>query len=109
MEIDPFTALPEGLEFDGSKITGSSDVPVNKFIHVLVDSGEGSLKGFSFELRIYAVGNNGVVEDDPDAPKDGGKKKGCFGSFEITMLSVAALGTAMIAFLLIDKKRRVTK
>ena len=109
MEIDPFTALPEGLEFDGSKITGSSDVPVNKFIHVLVDSGEGSLRGLSFELRIYATGNNGVVEDDPDAPKDGGKKKGCFGSFEITMLSVAALGTAMIAFLLIDKKRRITK
>ena len=106
MEIDPFTALPQGLSFDGNKITGSSSTPVNKFIHVLINNG-GDISGVTFELRIYARGNDGVVEDLP--PEEPAKKKGCFGAMEITLLSTVLLSTAMIGFMLINKKRRVAK
>ena len=97
MEIDPFTPLPEGLSFDGSRISGKSSEPVNKFIHVLVDEGKA---GFSFELRIYAVGNNAVVEGGGSNTK----KKGCGGEIAALASLTALIGLAGVA--LISKKRR---
>ena len=92
--IDPFTPLPEGLEFDGYAITGVCNEPVNKFIHILFQDGDNIVGGLSFELRIYAEANSAI------------KSGGCGGEFEITALSVAVLGIAMIGFILVDKKRK---
>ena len=98
-EIDPFTPLPEGLEFDGSTITGSVDKPVNKFIHILFDNNS----GVSFELRIYATGNNAEV-DRPAA------SKGCGGEVLSTASLIALVGLVGVGFFLISqKKRRVTE
>ena len=97
-EIDPFTPLPEGLEFDGSTITGSVDKPVNKFIHILFDNNS----GVSFELRIYARGN--------DAEVDRPASKGCGGEVLSTASLIALVGLVGVGFLLISqKKRRVTE
>ena len=67
--IDPFTPLPEGLNFDGEKITGQVDEPYNGFIHILfnitLDDDSKQTFGVSFELRLYADGNSGVFEEEP--------------------------------------------
>ena len=96
VSIDPYTPLPEGLEFDGYTISGVSDEPVNKFIHLIFDNGTQKL-GLSFELRIYAVANDGELI---------GGKKGCFGAFEMSMMSMLLLGATSMIILLIDKKRK---
>ena len=98
INIDPFTPLPEGFDFDGSVITGSSNVPVNKFIHVLIGEEE-ELQGVSFELRVYAAP---TTTFDMQA-----KESGCGGSAELTFLSIALLGSLMIGFVLFERKRRV--
>ena len=119
--IDPFTPLPDGLDFDGNKITGSSDVPVNKFIHILFTDGN-TVKGVTFELRIYASQINildmkDVVEEvEPEDNKDNnqggeeqGKKKGCFGGIEVSLLSMTALSIIAIGALFIDRKRKIAR
>ena len=111
--IDPFTPLPEGLEFDGSKITGKTAEPVNKFIHVIVDNG-GAKSGASFELRILASGNNAEIEDLPDdEPVDPtptpSKKKGCGGNIAVTGSFIGLLTIAGIGMMLLSKKRKVTE
>ena len=111
MEIDPFTPLPEGLSFDGEKITGSSEVAVNKFIHVLVKNGN-EVSGISFEIRIFAKEAEVVLEDIPETepevePKP--EKKGCGGMIETTLLSVMALGILAAGMMLISKKRRIAE
>ena len=125
--IDPFTPLPEGLSFDGNKITGSVSEPVNKFIHILIEN-NGTTVGVSFELRILANGNNGVVEGlsddtiDPDDPgsssnpggsstpadpeKSGG---GCGGNIVTTSALIGLIAIAGISALLFSKKRKVTE
>ena len=117
ISIDPFTPLPEGLEFNGNKITGSSDVPVNKFIHVLFTEGN-TVKGVTFELRIYAAKVNvlemaDVVEEvEPDIKpddKEPEKKKGCFGGIEASLLSIATLSIMAAGALFIDRKRKIAK
>ena len=106
MEIDPFTPLPEGLSFDGSKISGVSTQPVNKFIHILIDN-DGTLSGVSFELRIYANGNNGVLEDLPPEPEEEQpKKKGCFGDIASISALMSVFALAGVSALLLNKKRR---
>ena len=71
--VDEFTPLPEGLDFDGEKITGQTDDPYNGFVHLLVkvdlDDNTSVTYGISFELIILANGDNGELEDIP-APVD---------------------------------------
>ena len=100
--IDPFTPLPDGLSFDGQKISGSVNDPVNKFVHILIDNG-GTKSAISFELRIYAYGNTAELGDMAT------KKKGCFGGLEVSLISVATLGLIALGALLINKKRRVAE
>ena len=107
LQIDPFTALPEGLEFDGEKITGISNDPVNKFIHILVVTNNGVVSGMTFELRIYAVGNNGVIEDDKS--DNGGKKKGCGSDIASASALTGMIALLGVAAILLSKKRRVTE
>ena len=104
LQIDPFTPLPEGLEFDGQKISGVSEKPVNKFIHIFIVTPNGQAAGLSFELRIMTVVDNAELEDMPKKAS-----KGCFGAYEITLLSVAMIGILGAGLLLINKKRRVTE
>ena len=139
VSIDEFTPLPDGLRFDGEKISGSTSEPYNGFTHVLVtvelDDNTTEKYGISFELRIYATGNNGEFEEEPEptpvdptptptpvdptpAPADDtpssseqapAKKKGCGGELEISLISIAVLGTIALGALLIERKRRVAK
>ena len=68
--VDAFTPLPEGLDFDGEKITGKVDEAYNGFVHILVDvtldDNSKQTFGTSFELRIYADYNSGVFETPVD-------------------------------------------
>ena len=108
VEIDPFTPLPAGLSFADNHITGNSSKAVNKFVHVLVNltvegSASTTVVGRSFELIILPK-----YAEEPE-PKEPFKKKGCFGGFEVSMLSVSLLGMLFIGGLLIDKKRAIAK
>ena len=106
--IDDFTPLPEGLSFDGQKITGVSEQPVNKFIHVLIKTANGAMGGSSFELRIYASGNEGELEDDPNPHKDA-SSKGCFGDIASVGALATILALAGVGIILLGKKRKVTE
>ena len=103
IEIDPFTPLPEGIELNGNVISGVSEAPVNKFVHILFTGPNGPVAGVSFELRIYAAANDGEIGDAK------GGKKGCFGSFEMTIASVALLGLTSVGLLLIDRKKKIAE
>ena len=146
VSIDEFTPLPDGLSFDGEKISGSTSEPYNGFTHVLVtvelDDNTTEKYGISFELRIYATGNNGEFEEEPEpTPVDPAtpdssspvtpssstpaapdasepassseaapaKKKGCGGELEMSLISIAVLGTIALGALLIERKRRTAK
>ena len=147
VSIDEFTPLPDGLSFDGEKISGSTSEPYNGFTHVLVtvelDDNTTEKYGISFELRIYATGNNGEFEEEPEpTPVDPvtpdssapvtpsssapvtpdasepasssseaapAKKKGCGGELEMSLISIAVLGTIVLGALLIERKRRAAK
>ena len=104
LSIDPFTPLPAGIELNGNTISGSSDVPVNKFIHVVLTDGS-TKTATSFELVVTAIGDNA----ETDTYKDPAKKKGCFGGVEISLVSMAALSLVAVAGLLINKKRKIAK
>ena len=110
LTIDEFTPLPEGLSFDGEVISGSVDKPVNKFIHVLAHNNNDIL-GTRLELVVTAVGNSAETEDyvDPVNPDNGGgnKKKGCFGSVEVSLMSIATLSVIALAALFIERKRKI--
>ena len=108
LQIDPFTPLPEGLEFDGEKITGVSEEPVNKFIHIVVVTPNGAMAGVSFELRIMTVIDNAELEDMPEKD-NGGKKKGCFGDITSIGMLASVLALAGFGIILLNKKRRVTE
>ena len=103
VEIDPFTPLPEGLSFDGNKISGSTEIATNKFVHILVKNGS-SVQGITFELVIQAQGADAELGDMPTK-----KKKGCGGEIELVIAATALVGILAIGFLLIDKKRRVAE
>jgi beta-glucosidase len=107
LAIDPFTPLPEGLSLNDNVISGSSDVPVNKFIHVMVMAGTQAIAGTSIELLITAVGDNAETEDYVDPKPDG--KKGCFGGFEISMIAMSAISVLALGVLLINKKRKIAE
>ena len=104
LSIDPFTPLPAGIELNGDTISGSSNVPVNKFIHVVLTDGS-TKTATSFELVVTAIGDNA----ETDTYKDPVKKKGCFGGVEISLVSMAALSLVAVAGLLINKKRKIAK
>ena len=106
VSIDPFTPLPEGLDFDGTKITGSTDTAVNKFIHILFSNDNGNVAGISFELRIYAQGDNAELED---MPVENNKKKGCGGEIASVGMLASLLALAGVGFILVSKKKRVTE
>ena len=107
LAIDPFTPLPEGLSLNDDVISGSSDVPVNKFIHVMVMAGTQAIAGTSIELLITAVGDNAETEDYVDPKPDG--KKGCFGGFEISMMTMAAISALALGALFINRKRKIAE
>ena len=140
LEIDPFTPLPEGLSFDGEKITGKTSEPYNGFTHVLIhltlDDDSKQTFGLSFELIILADGDSAEYEPLPepeptptptptptpvdptpapasDTPSSSeqapAKKKGCGGELEISLISIAVLGTIALGALLIERKRRAAK
>ena len=108
LAIDPFTPLPEGLSFDGEVISGTSDTPVNKFIHVMVMTDQHAIAGTTFELSITAIGSDAETEDYVDKDQ-GGKKKGCFGGFEISMVAMTAISALAIGALFINKKRKIAE
>ena len=113
LKIDEFTPLPEGLSLNGDVISGSVDKPVNKFIHVLVQNGN-DIYGTRLELVVAAVASEGETEAyvDPDKPDEGGdsgKKKGCFGTVEVSLLSITTLSLIAIGALFIDRKRKIAK
>ena len=107
LAIDPFTPLPEGLSLNDDVISGSSDVPVNKFIHVMVMAGTQAIAGTSIELLITAVGDNAETEDYVDPKPDG--KKGCFGGFEISIIAMSAISVLALGALFITKKRKIAE
>ena len=84
LEIDSSTPLPEGLSFDGSVITGSSNKAFNGFIRVIGKDASGKIFGNYFELAI--LGN--VVEQEPP------EKKGCCASIISASALVSALAIA---------------
>ncbi len=102
LSIDPFTPLPEGLELNGGVISGSVDKPVNKFIHVVLTDGN-TKTATSFELLVTAIGDDAETEEYKD-------KKGCGGEIAtaslIALISLAGLGLAFVA---VDRKRRIAK
>ena len=109
--IDEFTPLPEGLSLNGDVISGSVEKPVNKFIHVLVKNGN-DIYGTRLEMVIAAVANEGETEDyvDPVNPEpEQPKKKGCFGSVEVTLASLVLFSVAAISILVFDRKRKIAK
>ena len=107
IRIDEFTPLPDGIELNGDVISGSSDVPVNKFIHVILMNNNDRV-GTSFELVITAVGNDAEYDEYEDE-KEPDKKKGCFGGLEASMISIAMVGVLAIGALLVEKKRKIAK
>ena len=108
LQIDPFTPLPEGLDFDGQKITGVSEEVVNKFIHIVVVTPNGAMAGVSFELRIMTVIDNAELEDMPEKEKDN-SKKGCFGDITSIGMLASILALMGVGIFLTSKKRRVTE
>ena len=113
--IDEFTPLPDGLSLNGDVISGSVDHPVNKFIHILLVNGN-NIYGTRLEFVVTAVGNVEPTDSyvDPDEPDNGGeeesgKKKGCFGSIEVSLLSMTAFSVIAIGALFIDRKRKFAK
>ena len=110
LSIDEFTPLPEGLSLANETISGSVDKPVNKFVHVLLTSGQVTY-GTTLELLITAVGNDAVTETyvDPEPEKEPEKKKGCFGGIEVSLMSIATLSVMALAALFIDRKRKIAQ
>ena len=114
LAIDEFTPLPEGLSLSNGVISGSVDHPVNKFIHVLLKDGN-SIYGTRLEFVVTAIASEGETEDyvDPEKPdeggKDEGKKKGCFGGIEVSLISISALSVIALGALFIDRKRKIAK
>ena len=105
VKIDPFTPLPEGLEFADNHITGKLDHTFNKFIHVLVElSLEGNSTvttvGRSFEL--YVLANSPEVEIiEPVKPQP---KKGCGGSIVMASSIMALVAVAGLGIVLAKRK-----
>ena len=108
MVIDPVTPLPKGLVFENDTIKGTPEESFNVFIHVLVKlslEGEDNpvTLGSSLQLFAPAYATN-ALDVQPETAK---KKKGCGGSIEATVAVVGLFAVAGLAFLLIDKKRKV--
>ena len=106
IRIDEFTPLPDGIELNDDVISGSSDVPVNKFIHVILMNNNDRV-GTSFELVITAVGNDAEYEEYEDEKQPG--KKGCFGGVEASLLGIAAVSILALGALFIEKKRKIAE
>ena len=73
LTIDPFTPLPEGLEFDGEMISGTPEEACNMVVHVLVNltlEGQTSpvVFGAEFELFIPLDGEEVIISDIPEEP-----------------------------------------
>ena len=108
LSIDPITPLPDGLSFDGQKISGSVAKAQTCFIHVLL-SNDGKTYCSTLELHIVAVSDNSEISGNNQEPEKPAKKKGCFGAVEASIISVATLGILAITALLIDRKRKLAK
>ena len=103
LSIDPEVPLPEGFTLSGNTISGSSDKPINKFVHVILTDG-GTKTGTNFELVIKAIGDNAEV----DTYKGGSKKKGCGGAIGTTVAGMAIL-SVLAGAILIAKKRKIAE
>ena len=101
LSIDPFTPLPEGLTLEGDTISGTVNKPVNKFIHVVLNS-DGVKTATSFQLVVTAISSDAETEEY----KDKGCAGGCAGSIEASMIGIAALGLVAIGALLINRKSK---
>ena len=96
ISIDPFTPLPEGLEFNTDTISGSVKDPCNKFVHVLVNlelDGGTATVGKSFELV--------VLTEMPAERKSGG----CGGSIAMTASLISLVAIAGAGVLVMRKKK----
>ncbi|MCQ2087496.1 MAG: glycoside hydrolase family 3 C-terminal domain-containing protein [Bacilli bacterium] len=97
VEIDPYTPLPQGLEFDGSSIYGSLDEAFNGFIHVNVVF-EDKVVGNSFELVVPSA--SAVDEFGEEVVLEEPTKKGCGGSIAAAsglIATIAVAGAALLA------------
>ena len=99
LQIDPVTPLPKGLSLEGNQIKGKVEESFNGFVHVLAkvtfDDNTTQTLGSSMEFLAPKVNT---------ANKIG--KKGCFGSFEVTMAGAAFIAVAGSLLLLANKKRK---
>ena len=102
VSIDPFTPLPEGLTFNGTKISGTVNKAVNKFIHILVTNGS-TTEGASFELRIYAKGVNAELGEMEPKPK-----QGCGGEVVSVSILLGVIALAGAGYLLFHRRRKET-
>ena len=75
-----------------------------------------NIYGTRLEFVVTAVGNVeptdsyvDPVEPDNGGEEESGKKKGCFGTIEVSLLSMTALSIIAIGALFIDRKRKIAR
>ena len=99
VKIDPATPLPEGLSFDGKKITGTVEKPCNVFVRVIFTDDMDAISGNTLNLTVLAVKQVNAEELD-------GSDKGCSMSVVAASALVSLLAIAGAGLLLLRRKER---
>ena len=100
VKIDPATPLPEGLSFDGKKITGTVEKPCNVFVRVIFTDDMDVINGNTLNLTVLAVKQVNAEE------LDGSDKEGCSMSVVAASTLVSLLAIAGAGLLLLRRKER---
>ena len=101
VKIDPATPLPQGLSFDGERITGKVDKACNVFIRVIFKDDIDVINGNTLNLTVLAVKQ--VNAGDIDNEK---KPGGCSMSVVAASALVSLLAIAGAGLLLLRRKER---
>ena len=101
VKIDPATPLPQGLSFDGERITGKVDKACNVFIRVIFKDDIDVINGNTLNLTVLAVKQ--VNAGDIDNEK---KPGGCSMSVVAASALVSLLAFAGAGLLLLRRKER---
>ena len=101
VKIDPATPLPQGLSFDGERITGKVDKACNVFIRVIFKDDIDVINGNTLNLTVLAVKQ--VNAGDIDNEK---KPSGCSMSVVAASALVSLLAIAGAGLLLLRRKER---